>query len=93
MTHGTDLAQQMSTNTLSSFRIKCAQMNMTSASHYYFLNFLGRDHKNVTCTLVSDSAGTNHRACLQSASRAKCTKVEWCSVANLEEHTAKECGI
>lgn len=50
---------------------------------YDLLNFLGRDHKNVTCTLVSDSAGMNHRLGLQSALHVKCTEVEWCSVANL----------
>jgi hypothetical protein len=58
-----------------------------------FLNFLGRDYKNVTWTLMSDSAGTNHSLGLQSALTVKCTKVEWCRVANLEEHTAKECDI
>ena len=93
MTYGTHLAHQMSSNTLSSFRIKCVRMNMISGSTMIFLNFLWRDHKNVTCTLVSDSAGTNHSLGLHSASRVKCTKVEWCRAANLEEQTAKECGI
>jgi hypothetical protein len=64
-------------------------MNMTSASTMIFLNFLGRDHKNVTCTLVSDSAGTNHSLGLQSASHVKCTNLEWCKVANLEEQMLK----
>jgi hypothetical protein len=68
-------------------------MNMTSGLTMIFLNFLGRDHKNVTCTLASDSAGTNHSLGLQIASRVKCTIVEWCRAANLEEHTANECGI
>jgi hypothetical protein len=42
---------------------------------------------------MSDSAGTNHTLGLQSALLVKCTKVEWCSVAKVEENTAKECGI
>jgi hypothetical protein len=33
---------------------------MTTGSHYDFLNILGRDHKDVICSLVSDAAGTNH---------------------------------
>jgi len=45
MTYSTDLAQLMSSNTQSSFRIKCERMNMTSGSHYDFLNFLGGDKK------------------------------------------------
>jgi len=47
---------------------------MTSGSHYDFLNFLGRDHKNITWTLVSDSVRTNNRVGVHSASSAKCTK-------------------
>jgi len=30
---------------------------MISGSHYDSLNFLGRDHKKITCTLVSDASG------------------------------------
>ena len=93
MTHSSDLAHQISSNTLSSFRIKRERMNMTSGSTMIFLNFLWRDHKNVTCTLVSDSAGTNNSLGLQSASHVKCTNLEWCKVANLEEQSAKECSI
>jgi len=47
---------------------------MSSGSHYDFINFLERNHKNLACTLVSDSVGMNHRIGLQIASHAKCTK-------------------
>jgi hypothetical protein len=33
---------------------------MTTGSHYDFLNILGRDHKDVICSLVSDAARVNH---------------------------------
>ena len=66
---------------------------MTSGSSIIFLNLLGRDYKNITCNLVSDSAGMNHSIGLQSALRVKCIKVEWCRVAYLEKHTAKNVVI
>lgn len=67
-------------------------INMTSVLHFYFIHFMWRNHKNVRSNWVSDFAGMNQRLGPESALCVKCTKVWWCSVANLEQHAAAECG-
>ena len=53
-------------------------MNMTSGSHYDFLYFLGRDHKKITCTLVSDTAGMNHTCEVHTGRMVQCSAVAYC---------------